>query len=178
VAAHALVAVGAERVADVIGGSPGDLDELVLAVGAQPRDRGLDHVAVAVELVAPLEIRVAMRDAAVAEARVEVPVLLLRGGHLRGDVLDQVVERTGPRESLDHLVDVGVRELASRLRQRVAEVVDPTQPRLPAVTVREQHRTVEFLPGAPEAARDRDVVERAQRARAGVDRSSHGALLS
>src|SRR5919109_2831552 len=127
-------------------------------------------MAVAVQLVPPLEVRVAALAAAMPEARVEVPVLLLRRRHLLGDRRDQPVElgRAAaadlPGEPLDHLVDIGVGELAPRLGMRVAEVVDPPEPRLPAVAVRQQRRGVELLAPAPEAALEADVVDRAQNA--------------
>ncbi len=59
VPAHALDAVGPERLAHVVGGAPRDLDEEVVGVaGAHARDGRLQEVALHVELVAPLEVRV------------------------------------------------------------------------------------------------------------------------
>jgi hypothetical protein len=184
VPAHALVAVVAERVAHVVGCAARDLGEAVLAARAQPRYGGLDHVPVAVELVAPLEVGVAVLEPAVAEARVEVAVVLLGAGHLRGDVSDLAIElgiarpADLPRHRLDHLVDVRVGELAPALAVRVTEVVDPAEPRLPRVAVRNEHLGVELLPRAPETAIEADVGERSQRPAGWSDRFSHGALLT
>ncbi len=85
VPAHALDAVGPERLAHVVGGAPRDLDEEVVGVaGAHARDGRLQEVALHVELVAPLEVRVPGGLARVAEPRAQVPVGCLR----RGDALD------------------------------------------------------------------------------------------
>ena len=175
VAAHASLG---ERFAHVVGGTPRDRDELVLAAGAQARDRCLDHVPVAVELVAPFEVGVPVLAAAMAVARVEVAVLLLGVGHLRGDLIDLPVERPVPGHRLDHLVDVGVRELSPRLSMRIAEVVDPPEPGLPRVAVRDERRPIEVLAPAPEAALEADVDQRLQDAGTGSDRFSHGLLLT
>jgi hypothetical protein len=181
--AHALVAAVPERLAHVVGGAPRDLGQPVLPAGPQPRDRGLDEVAVAVELVPPLEVAVAMLAPAVAEARVQVPVLLLRARRLLGDLADHRVEpgvaaAAGlPRHRLDELVDVGVREFAAALAVRVAEVLDPAEPPLPAEAVRNDRFRVQPLALAPEAALELDFVDpqRLQRAAAGRHHElSHG----
>ena len=51
--------LGPNVVADVVGRAAGDRDQLVVAVRARAGDRGLDQVAVGVQLVAPLEVAVA-----------------------------------------------------------------------------------------------------------------------
>ena len=86
---------------------------------AQARDRGLDQVAVAVELVAPLEVGVAVRAPSMAEAGVEVAVLLLRVGHLRAAM--SIERRARRRRTTDlprHRLDAACRRRSRRTRAR------------------------------------------------------------
>ncbi len=72
-----LQAAGPEDLADVVGGTDGDLDEGVIAAGACPGDTGLDEVAETVQLMAPLEIRVPRLLTRPTEHGVQVPVIFL-----------------------------------------------------------------------------------------------------
>src|SRR5690606_29801099 len=87
VPADAGTPVRAELAAHEIRRAPRDLHQQVLARGAHARDGRLEQVAHAVQLVPALEVRPATRLAGVAEARVEVAVVVLRGG----DPLDEPV---------------------------------------------------------------------------------------
>ena len=177
--------VAPERVADVVGDAPGDRDQLVVAVRARAGHRGLDQVAVGVQLVPPLEVAVADVRRLVAVARVEVAVGLLRARRRGRDLPDHRVELGVavapdlPREPFRELVDVRVGEQrpAEVARHaalgRGAEVLDPAHALDPAVRVTQDHVAVELLALAPEAAVELDLghPERVQR----TCRRRHGA---
>ncbi len=163
-----------EPAADVVGRPHGHLGELVRAVGAEPGHAGLDEVAVAVELVAPLQVGVA----AAAPAGVEVAVALLRPGHRLGQRRQLGV--VGPGHRLQQLVDLRVAELAAPARALAAEVADPAFALHPLLAVRDGDLAVERDAVAPEAGRQayRVEAERGQRARGGQDGVSHAELLT
>ena len=104
----------AELRADVVGDGDGETDQLVLAVGAQPGDAGLDQVPEAVELMAPLEVRVPGRLAGAAEGGVQVAVLLLGGGDPLDESVQAGLERVVagaadlPGHPLEQLVDLSL----------------------------------------------------------------------
>lgn len=157
---------------DVVGGPQRHAHDAAFSMpSADPGDGGLDQVAVAVQLVAPLEVGVARLLARVVEVRVEIAVLALHGLDHRPEALDLRVQLRVPgaahlpRHRLDQLVDVRVGELASvavlgdGAVERVDEVVDPTDLRLPLQGVRDDRVDVELLTLAPEATVDRDQVD-------------------
>ena len=128
VTADRLDAALAEDVAHQVGGAAGDVEQPVVRI--RPRalagDRGLEEVPEAVELVAPLEVRPARLLPGPPEHRVEVAVGLLRGRDPRDDGPEALVEggiagaADLPRERLEVLVDLGVRELAPAPARRAA----------------------------------------------------------
>ncbi len=173
VPAHRLDTAGPEHLADEVGGPLGDLDEPVVGArpGARPRDRGLQQVADAVELVAPLQVRPALPLTGPAELRVEVAVRLLRGRDPRDDGPEPSLEprivgaADLPGHGLEVLVDLGVGELPPSAsgrklaRRREVEVRDPALAFEPVLDVRERRGRVDLLALRPEAARDRDLVQ-------------------
>jgi hypothetical protein len=139
-----------------------------------PGDAGLDEVAVAVELVAPLQIGVA----AARPAGVDVAVAFLDPGHGLGQVGQ--VRMVRPGHGLQQLVDLRVAELPAPPRAFAAEVADPAFAFLPLPAVRDGDLAVERHPVAPETGRDpyRVEAEGRQHARGGQDRVSHAELLT
>ena len=79
VASDPLDAALAEDLADVVGGSHRHLHELVGPAGPCPGHGSLEHVAIAVELVAPFQVAVPIRLARSPEDGVQIAILLLGG---------------------------------------------------------------------------------------------------
>ena len=191
VAADALHTVGAERRADVVRSPPRRLDQGVRTAGPHPGDRGLQQVAGAVQLVTHLQVGVPRRLAGVPEAGVQVPVVVLRGDHPRGEPPERrlrplVTGTSGlPGERLEQLVDLGVGELpAGPLRPGGAargdpvEVGEPAQALHPALAVLERRVGVGPLQPGPEAVGQGHLVqaERTQRPAGGHHRSAAGGV--
>ena len=79
-AADAFDSTGAEGLTHMVGGPLRDLDEQIAPPGPRPGHRRLEHVPVAVQLMAPLQVAIAIRLAGTPEHCVEVAVTLLGRG--------------------------------------------------------------------------------------------------
>ena len=179
VTADALFAALAEDLAHEIGGAACDPDQSVVgdATWPRPRDRGLEQVPEAVQLVAPLEVGPA-RPAPVARTACSgsrrPPALPPRGPRCGGTAPRALVAAAPadlPGHGLEVLVHLGVRELATvtALGQptgcREVEVAEPSLALEPALDVCERGGAVHLLAVMPEPAGDRHLVE-AERAQA------------
>ena len=80
VAADSLDATCAEDVTHVIGGPPRYFHELVGPAGPCPGDSSLEHVAIAVQLVSPLQVAVPIGLARPSEDSVQIAIILLGWG--------------------------------------------------------------------------------------------------
>jgi hypothetical protein len=176
----------AERVADVVGGAAGDGEQVAVGAGPGVRDRGLQQVAGAVELVAVGEVAVARLLAGAAERGVEVAVGCL-GRRDEVDQLDQVgvaVLVAGaarvPGHGLHELVDLGVGELPAapdpHATGGLREVAGPAELVHPRAAVVDRRVAVDLLARAPEAADQVDLAETegTQRALGGNNRAAAG----
>ena len=182
--ANALDPTIGERVAHVVGDPPGDGDELVGSHRPGPRHRRLKQVSVVVQLVAPLQIAVALRLAGAPEHGVEVAVGLLRRGDHRRQLAEAAlgIRRPAaadlPGHRLHQLVHVRVGEhhplviADDRAGGGMREVGRPAEPLHPAVAVRQRGLAVDLLAQRPFATGDLDLAkaERPQRATTRLDR--------
>ena len=123
-----------------------DLREQVVVAGAQPRDRRLEQVAEAVQLMPRLQVGVPGGLPGPPEAGVQVAVRLLGGGDPRGQGVGSgppgrrsSLAAQFPGHGLEQLVDLGVDELdagvaagdgAGRGAVEVAGPADALHPRL------------------------------------------------
>ena len=159
---HPLDAAGTECLADVVGGSSRHIDEEVVLPGPGPGQGSLEHVAVAVQLVAPLQVAVARGLTGTPEHGVEIAVVLLhRSDHL-GQGGESVFGVGGagsarlPGGRLHQLVHVGIGEhhasavFGQPPLDRGAEVADPAQPFHPVVAVGDGGGRVHLLALGPE----------------------------
>ncbi len=177
VAAHAVDAAlaRAEDRVDVVGEAPGDVEEPGAAGGAPERDRRLDQVPGAVQLVAPVQLGPAPVGAHHLVVGLEVAAVLLGLGEQPGDLLDafgqpgRLVGAGGrvpelPGDRFQPLVDVRVEErqvvdvLAGRGARREAEVVEVARLREAFVAVGDADVGVDRTAGGPEAAGDLGVA--------------------
>ena len=159
-----------EARADVVGGAADHVPQLVLAVGALAGDPGLDQVAVAVQLMAPLQVGVPRAG----PAGVEIAVGLLRGGDDAGQLLDPGIARPGHR--LHQLVDLGVAELASAPRA-AREVGDPPHLLHPGVAMIDD-RLGRLRSPEPGQQADLRQAEGGEGAGGGHDGTNHARLLT
>ncbi len=119
VTAHGVPPALAEDLAQVVGDLHCGGRELVGPGGAQARHGCLEHVPGAVQLVPPLEVRVARLLPLLSEPGVEVPVGLLgrddRSGQLAGAAVHVQIAGAAdiPGHRLHQLVHVGIGELPS-----------------------------------------------------------------
>ena len=141
---------------------------------SEPRHPGLDEVAVAVELVPPFEVGVAVA----APPGVEVAVVFLGGGHDPGQGGQRLVP--GPGHGLQQLVDLRVAELPAPARLLAAEVADPAFAFHPLQAVGDRDLAVQRDPVAPEAGQRPHGVEAegGEDARGGQDGVNHAGLLT
>ena len=159
-----------EDAAEVIDDPQGDGQQLLLAGAAGQGDRGLDQVPVAVELMVPGHVRVALLGGVAQRVHaVEIAVLLLGGGDPAGDLLGHpaqfgvvlAAELVGDR--LEPLVDVRVLEdhagrfalLRTADDAEVAERAGGLELLVPRA---EPGGAVALLSGVPEAVGDAGVA--------------------
>jgi hypothetical protein len=130
VTADGLDALLPEHVAHEIRGARRDGKQTIVSArtGALPSRGGLEQVPEAVQLVAPGEVCPALLLPGPAEPGAEVAIGLLRCGHTVDDGTKQgfqVVAAAAPdlpRERLEVLVDLGVRELPPATTRRQAAI--------------------------------------------------------
>ena len=173
VAAEGRDAVGPEDVAHEVGGAAGDRQQPVVGARSCPLagHGGLEQMPEAVQLVPPFQVGPAGLLAGAAELGVQVPVVLLRGGHAGDDGAERALQvgivgaADLPRGGLEELVDLGVRELApaAPLRQAArggqVEVRQPSLGFEPVEDVGEGVGGVHALALTPEPAGDADLAQ-------------------
>ena len=188
--AHGIASALAEDLAQMVRDPHCGCGEVIRAGGAQARDRRLEHVARAVQLVPPLEVRVARLLALMAEARVEVAVALLRRRDHGGELLEAAfhVRITGapdlPGHRFHQLVHVGVGELPALAHcgdgplDHGREVAHPTQLFHPGLGVRNGGECIALEVGRPRTTGDchRVESEREVPSRVGMDRADGGGV--
>jgi len=123
--ADAVLAVRAEPLDEQVGEPGGDLDQISIRPGTVGRNRRLDEVAGAVELVAPAQVPPTVDRVVELVPGVEVAVAALRGAEQLGRVVDERLQRVRPARpgrGLERLVDVRVSEPPGRRRAWLGRV--------------------------------------------------------
>jgi hypothetical protein len=165
---------GAERAHDQVSGLAGEVEEAGVTRGAVQRDRGLDQMPDAVQLVTPLELLEPLAGESHLEVRVEIPVVLLDLGQQAVRDVEELLQlgcgrvgqlRVGqrPADRFQPLVDIAVQEgqvvhvLAGAQPGRQFEVVEV--PRLVQMVPTFEHADLAVHPASlgPQARRDRPV---------------------
>jgi hypothetical protein len=117
---HRLDATLAKDIADVVRRAAGQLNKLVVGSGRTATgNSGLKQVAVAIQLVSPLQVGVARLLTGATKLRVEVAVVFLHSSDASHEGTESLVEPAVagapdlPGHGLEQFVDVGVRELTA-----------------------------------------------------------------
>jgi hypothetical protein len=179
-----LSALGAEAPDGEVGEAAGDVEQVVAPGPASERDRGLDQVPGAVQLVALVEVLPALLGVHSLDPGVEVAVLVLGLAEQRDGVVDPPAPAAVagavrlPPDGLEHLVDVGVgepqaAELAGPRIAEAAKVVEVAARLQPLDAVIDRRGAVQCLPAAEQPVPVQLHVARVERPQTRV---THGAL--